>query len=89
MDIGGVAEDAELDALSKPVLVDRDTAEVGAGLYVGAALVDGTGRRGGHYGALEVGLDLAVFVDEGGVKGEGAVKPMGHGDEGYDPFRLT
>ena len=30
MDIEGVAEDAGLDALAKPVLVDRDTAEVGA-----------------------------------------------------------
>ena len=33
LDIGGVVEDAELDALAKPVLVNEDTPEVGAGLY--------------------------------------------------------
>ena len=57
LDIGGVAEDAELDVLAKPVLVDEDTAEVGD------ALVDGTVRGGGHYGVLEVGLGLADFVE--------------------------
>ena len=66
LDIGGVADDAGLDALAKPVLVDEDTAEVGAGLYIGVALVDGTVHGGDHFGILEVGLDLAVFVDEGG-----------------------
>ena len=46
LDIGGVAEDAGLDVIAKPVLVDEDTAEVGD------TLVDGTVRGGGHYGVL-------------------------------------